>query len=36
LTGDLSLIAWVAHLGGYFTGLITVGLFARRRSLSLV
>jgi membrane associated rhomboid family serine protease len=36
MTGDLSLIAWVAHLGGYFTGLFTIALFARRRSLSLV
>jgi membrane associated rhomboid family serine protease len=30
MTGDLSLIAWVAHLGGYFTGLFAVGLFEPR------
>jgi membrane associated rhomboid family serine protease len=36
MTGDLSSIAWVAHLGGYFMGLFAVGIFARRPSLSLV
>jgi membrane associated rhomboid family serine protease len=27
VTQDFTLIAWVAHLGGYFTGLLTIGLF---------
>ena len=26
-----ALIAWVAHLGGYYTGLLTIGLFDARR-----
>jgi membrane associated rhomboid family serine protease len=30
LTEGVATIAWVAHLGGYFTGLLTVGLFDRR------
>jgi membrane associated rhomboid family serine protease len=30
MSADLSLIAWVAHLGGYFTGLFTVDLLQRR------
>lgn len=27
VSDDLTLIAWVAHLGGYFAGLLTIGLF---------
>jgi membrane associated rhomboid family serine protease len=27
VTGDVQLIAWVAHLGGYFSGLFAIGLF---------
>ena len=27
-------IAWEAHMGGYFTGLLTFGIFDRRRGLS--
>lgn len=30
VTGDVSLVAWVAHLGGYFAGLLTIGLFHLR------
>ena len=29
VTDDLTLIAWVAHLGGYFAGLIMIGAFDR-------
>lgn len=29
VTDDLTLIAWVAHLGGYFAGLIMIGMFGR-------
>lgn len=29
VTGDVTLIAWVAHLGGYFAGLFAIGFFAR-------
>ena len=29
VTDDLTLIAWVAHLGGYFAGLIMIGVFDR-------
>jgi membrane associated rhomboid family serine protease len=29
VTDDLTLIAWVAHLGGYFAGLILIGVFNR-------
>jgi membrane associated rhomboid family serine protease len=36
VTGELSLVAWVAHLGGYFMGLFSVGLFDRpRRKLAV-
>ena len=28
VTDELTLIAWVAHLGGYFTGLLAIGAFA--------
>jgi membrane associated rhomboid family serine protease len=31
----VTLIAWVAHLGGYFTGLFTIGLFDRRRAAAV-
>jgi membrane associated rhomboid family serine protease len=31
VTGDVALVAWVAHLGGYFAGLFAIGLFERRR-----
>jgi membrane associated rhomboid family serine protease len=27
VTDDLTLIAWVAHLGGYFAGLFLIGPF---------
>ena len=30
VSDDLTLIAWVAHLGGYFAGLIMIGPFSRR------
>jgi membrane associated rhomboid family serine protease len=30
VTDDLTLIAWVAHLGGYFAGLVAVGGFGGR------
>lgn len=30
VTGDVSLVAWVAHLGGYFAGLLTIGMFPLR------
>lgn len=30
VTGDVSLVAWVAHLGGYFAGLLTIGVFNLR------
>jgi membrane associated rhomboid family serine protease len=30
VSDDLTLIAWVAHLGGYFAGLFTIGPFSRR------
>ena len=30
VSDDLTLIAWVAHLGGFFAGLILIGPFARR------
>ena len=30
VTDDLTLIAWVAHLGGYFAGLFMIGPFSRR------
>ncbi len=29
VTGDVTLVAWVAHLGGYFAGLFTIALFTR-------
>jgi membrane associated rhomboid family serine protease len=29
VTDDLTLIAWVAHLGGYFAGLVMIGMFGR-------
>ena len=29
VTGELSLVAWVAHLGGYFAGLFSIGMFDR-------
>ncbi|HEX5281511.1 MAG TPA: rhomboid family intramembrane serine protease [Micropepsaceae bacterium] len=35
VTGDVSLVAWVAHLGGYFAGLLTLGLFLRRTAARL-
>jgi membrane associated rhomboid family serine protease len=35
LTDGVALIAWVAHLGGYFTGLFTIGLFDRRRATAV-
>jgi membrane associated rhomboid family serine protease len=31
VTGELSLVAWVAHLGGYFTGLFSIGIFDGHR-----
>ena len=30
VSDDLTLIAWVAHLGGFFAGLILIGPFGRR------
>lgn len=27
VSDDLTLVAWVAHLGGYFAGLLTIGMF---------
>jgi membrane associated rhomboid family serine protease len=30
VTDDLTLIAWVAHLGGFFAGLVMIGTFDRR------
>lgn len=30
-TREYELIAWVAHLGGYFAGLLLIGLFDKRR-----
>jgi membrane associated rhomboid family serine protease len=30
VSDDLTLIAWVAHLGGYFAGLIMIGAFGRQ------
>jgi membrane associated rhomboid family serine protease len=35
VTGDVALIAWVAHLGGYFTGLLTIGLFSVQPAVRL-
>jgi membrane associated rhomboid family serine protease len=35
VTGDVALIAWVAHLGGYFTGLFTIGLFSVQPAVRL-
>jgi membrane associated rhomboid family serine protease len=29
VSDDLTLIAWVAHLGGYFAGLLLIGVFVR-------
>ncbi|HXJ03366.1 MAG TPA: rhomboid family intramembrane serine protease [Micropepsaceae bacterium] len=29
VTDDLTLIAWVAHLGGYFAGLVMIGMFGQ-------
>jgi membrane associated rhomboid family serine protease len=29
LTDDATVVAWVAHLGGYLAGLFTIGLFDR-------
>ena len=29
ISDDLTLVAWVAHLGGYFAGLLTIGAFDR-------
>jgi membrane associated rhomboid family serine protease len=26
----VTLVAWVAHLGGYFSGLVAIGFFAGR------
>lgn len=31
VTGNLAVVAWVAHLGGYFAGLFAVGLLDKRR-----
>ena len=31
---DVTLVAWVAHLGGYFAGLVLIGWFDRRAELS--
>src|SRR5258705_8255 len=30
VSDDLTLIAWVAHLGGFFAGLVLIGPFRRR------
>jgi membrane associated rhomboid family serine protease len=30
VTGDVALVAWVAHLGGYFAGLLTIAMFHLR------
>ncbi len=30
VTDDVALVAWVAHLGGYFAGLIAIGVFDRQ------
>jgi len=35
VTGDVALIAWVAHLGGYFTGLFGISLFNVQRAVRL-
>ena len=35
VTGELSLVAWVAHLGGYFMGLFSIGMFDRARRLAV-
>jgi membrane associated rhomboid family serine protease len=35
VTGDFTLIAWVAHLGGYFCGLFVIGFFGRRVARSV-
>jgi len=35
VTGDVALIAWVAHLGGYFTGLFGISLFNVERAIRL-
>ena len=35
VTGDVSLVAWVAHLGGYFTGLLSIGMFSVRAPAGL-
>ena len=32
-SGDVTLVAWEAHLGGYFAGLFAAGLFVRGSSL---
>ena len=29
VSDDLTLIAWVAHLGGFFAGLVLIGPFGR-------
>ncbi len=35
VSGDVSLVAWVAHLGGYFAGLFAITLFDPRRRTRL-
>jgi len=35
VSDDLTLIAWVAHLGGYFAGLFMIGPFSRRAGAGL-
>jgi len=35
VTGDVALIAWVAHLGGYFTGMTAISLFHPQRTARL-
>jgi membrane associated rhomboid family serine protease len=35
VSDDLTLIAWVAHLGGYFAGLLAIGPFDRRQARAL-
>jgi membrane associated rhomboid family serine protease len=35
VSDDLTLIAWVAHLGGYFAGLLAIGPFDRTRQTAL-
>lgn len=35
ITADVALIAWVAHLGGYFTGLFAISMFNMQHSVRL-